>query len=233
PVMAQSTVDGFEARLYKNETGRRMPYRLFVPDRYDKQKQYPLVLWLHGAGGAGDDNLRQISGDQIPGTRIWTKAENQALHPTFVLVPQSPGGWAAPNENDLRAEMLMVLEILTTVRREFAIDSQRIYIVGQSNGGLGTWALVTRNPRLFAAAIFVCSAGGFPRRADRVIGLPIWAFQGAADVPFIALTRQMIAAIRKAGGNPRYTEYEGAGHDIWDRVFKEPMLVNWVFAQHR
>src|SRR5262249_44082097 len=147
-------------------------------DGYDKQRQYPLVLWLHGAGGAGRDNLRQISEDQVPGTRIWTRAETQSLHPNFVLVPQSPAGWASPNDTDLRPELRMVLEILSALRREFAIDSRRIYILGQSNGGLGTWALVTRNPRLFAAAILVCSAGGFPRRADRVVGLPIWAFQG-------------------------------------------------------
>src|SRR5262245_49824799 len=90
PAMAHSRIDGVEGRIYKNGAGRTMPYRLFIPDRYDKTKVYPLVLWLHGGGGIGNDNLRQISEDQIPGTRIWAKAENQALHPAFVLVPQSP-----------------------------------------------------------------------------------------------------------------------------------------------
>ena len=232
PVMAQSRIDGFEARTYKNGAGRTIPYRLFMPARYDKQKTYPLVLWLHGGGGIGNDNLGQISEDQVSGTRIWTKPENQALHPTFVLVPQSPRAWASPTDAELSSELRIALEILSSVRKEFPIDSQRIYVMGQSNGGLATWALVTRNPRLFAAAIIVCSVGAFPRQADQVVRLPIWAFQGSADLPGITATREMIAAIRKSGGNPRYTEYQGAGHDIWDRVFKEPMLVNWLFAQH-
>src|SRR5215510_11803092 len=164
PLMAQSRIDGFEARIYRNGAGHTMPYRLFVPQRYEKQKRYPLVLWLPGARGVGVDNQQQISGDQVAGTRIWTKAENQSLHPTFVLVPQSPGPWGSPNDAEPRPEALMVLEILSAVRTEFPIDAQRIYIVGQSNGGLATWDLVARNPRLFAAAIFVCPVGAFPHQ---------------------------------------------------------------------
>jgi len=233
PVKPLSKVDGFEARLYSNEAGLTMPYRLFIPEGYDKRKAYPLLLWLHGAGGHGKDNLQQISGDQIPGTRIWTKPTNQARHPTFVLVPQSQQGWGVfPKDNAIRPELLMALEILNAVMKEFEIDSQRIYVAGQSNGGWGTWALITHNPRLFAAAIIVCGVETVPNQADRVVGLPIWAFHGTKD-PSIGATRQMIAAIQKAGGNPRYTEYEGAGHDIWDRVFKEPMLIDWLFAQHK
>jgi predicted peptidase len=228
-----SKVDGFEARLYSNETGRTMPYRLFIPEGYDKRKAYPLVLWLHGAGGRGADNLKQISGDQIPGTRVWIKSKNQAQHPTFVLVPQSQTGWGVlPKDNAMSPELLMVPEILNVVMKEFAIDSQRIYIAGQSNGGWGTWALITRNPRFFAAAIIVCGVQTFPDQADRVVDLPIWAFHGTED-PSIRAARQMIAAIQKAGGNPRYTEYQGAGHEIWDRVFQEPMLIDWLFAQSK
>ena len=101
-------------------------------------------------------------------------------------------------------------------------------------GGEAAWKLVTDNPHLFAAAIFVCSAGSRISRASAVVDLPVWAFQGSEDDPdFVAATRGMIQAIRRAGGNPRYTEYKGAGHDIWDRVFKEPDLVEWLFAQHR
>src|SRR2546425_11251163 len=87
PCAAQGVVDGFIARTYRNESRQSMPYRLFVPPSYDKEKQYPLVLWLHGAGGAGSDNLAQISEDQILGTHTWTRPQNQSRYPTFVLVP--------------------------------------------------------------------------------------------------------------------------------------------------
>ena len=76
PCAAQDNVDGFVARIYRN--GRKtMPYRLFLPTGYDAQKRYPLVVWLHGAGGMGRDNLRQISGDQIAGTRTWTTPDTR------------------------------------------------------------------------------------------------------------------------------------------------------------
>src|SRR5262245_4036703 len=124
PLMAQDNIDGFEARLYKSESGDMMPYRLFIPPRYDKHKKYPLILWLHGAGGIGIDNVRQIAEDQIPGTRLWTTTENQTRHPAFVLVPQSRSGWAAFSDKELAPPLTMVLEIIKAVRGEFRIDPQ-------------------------------------------------------------------------------------------------------------
>jgi predicted peptidase len=231
PCAAQDTVDGFVARVYRN--GRKtMPYRLFLPTGYDAQKRYPLVVWLHGAGGMGRDNLRQISGDQIAGTRIWTTPEHQAKYPAFVLAPQSAGDWADVNHDSLSAPLALVVGILDLLAGEFSIDPQRVYVAGQSNGGYGVWDLITKRPALVAAAVPVCG-GGDPDRAARATAVPVWAFHGTADksIPVTA-SRQMVAAITKAGGHPRYTEYPGAGHDIWTRVFAEPELIDWVFAQH-
>ena len=230
---ADDKVDGFVARIYKNNRRERMPYRLFTPPGYDKSKKYPIVIWLHGAGGAGDDNLMQISGDQIPGTRLWTKAENQARYPAFVLVPQSPGGWASVNGTQLSDEERLVVEILGGLKKEFSIDSKRVYIAGQSNGGFGTWDMISKKPEVFAAAIPLCG-GGNPILASNLVFMPIWAFHGDKDdvIP-VAESRNMIAAIKKLGGVPRYTEYKGVGHEVWERAFKEPGLVDWLFAQHK
>ena len=231
--MAQDVVDGFVARTYSNGSRQSMPYRLFIPPDYDKDKQYPLVLWLHGAGGAGTNNLAQISEDQIPGTHTWTKPQNQAKHPTFVLVPQSPTNWVSGGLDRLSPEMLLVLGILDAVRTEFNIDSRRIYVAGQSDGGVGTWNVIMQRPSLFAAAIPLCGAGD-PSGAFRIATLPIWAFHGARDTVIpVTESRKLIAAIRKVGGHPRYTEYRTIGHDIWIPAFSEPGLVDWVFSQHR
>ena len=86
-LLAQKPVDGFEARTYK-----MMPYRLFVPTTYDKSRKYPLIVWLHGSGSVGSDNLKQISGASLRGTHTWTAAQAQAQHPAFVLAPQSNTG---------------------------------------------------------------------------------------------------------------------------------------------
>jgi predicted peptidase len=233
PGTAEDKVDGFVARIYKNSRREKMPYRLFIPASYDKSKKYPLIIWLHGAGGAGDDNLLQISGDQIPGTRLWTKPENQMRHPAFVLVPQSTGGWASTSGTQLSDEERLVVEILNGLKSEFSIDSKRIYVAGQSNGGFGTWDMISKRPELFAAAIPLCG-GGNPILASNLIFMPIWAFHGDQDnvIP-VAETRNMIAAIKKLGGVPRYTEYKGVDHDVWTPAFKEPGLVDWLFAQHK
>ncbi len=233
PGAAQDVVDGFAGRVYTSAAKQRMPYRLFVPPAYDKDKRYPLVLWLHGAGGAGTNNRAQISGDQIPGTHTWTRPQNQSRYPTFVVVPQSPTNWISNGIESLSPEMLLVLEILEAVRAEFNIDASRIYVAGQSDGGVGAWNVITQRPDVFAAAIPLCG-GGDPSQAYRIANIPIWAFHGARDaiIP-VAESRKMITAVRKVGGHPRYTEYRNLGHDIWVPVFAEPDLAGWLFAQHR
>ena len=236
PCAAQDKIDGFLGRVHKNKYGQTMPYRLFIPPSYDQKNKYPLVLWLHGAGSVGKDNKMQISEWSIPGTHTWTKPENQAKNPVFVVAPQCPSSetcWDDPDADALGKELLLVLDILDSLQQEFGIDSQRLYVAGQSMGGFGTWSLIAKRPNIFAAAIPLCG-GGKPALAARAAKIPIWAFHGDKDddVP-VTETRNMIAAVKKAGGNPRYTEYKGMGHEIWDRAFKEPGLVDWLFAQHK
>jgi len=93
-----------------------MPYRLFIPPGYDKDRQYPLVPVAARGRGAGSNNLAQISEDQIPGTHTWTRPQNQARYPAFVLVPQSPTNWVSSGIDRLSPEMLLVLGILDAVR---------------------------------------------------------------------------------------------------------------------
>jgi predicted peptidase len=233
--------DGFIARTYPSQSGSDMPYRLFIPPSYDKSQRYPLILWLHGTGGRGFDNLSQIQGDQIPGTHIWTTSENQAIHPAFVVAPQTQSSWDSTGtrlvhketDDQLTPELKQVIAILESLQTEFSIDPQRLYVAGQSLGGYGAWNLITKKANMFAAAIILCG-GGKPELAQNAKDVPIWSFQGGADGPnILESNRGMVAALKQAGGNPRYTEYPGMGHEIWDRVFKEPELMEWLFAQHK
>ena len=217
---AQKPVDGFHARQHKT-----MPYRLFIPPAYNPANSYPLVVWLHGAGSIGNDNLKQISSASLRGTHTWTTRQVQATHPAFVLAPQGRS-WSNP-------ELELVVEIIDSLKNEFSIDSARFYVAGQSMGGHGTWSIITMHPDLFAAAIPLCGWGE-PARADRIAKIPIWAFHGDVDTNVsVTESRRMIEAVRKAGGNPRYTEYKGVGHEVWFKTFKEPDLLEWVFAQHK
>jgi predicted peptidase len=224
-------VDGFIPGVYKGH-GTTMPYRLFVPANYNPNNKYPLVIWLHGAGSAGTDNLGQISLDNRLGTHFWTRSENQEKHPAFVLAPQSKGGWDDNSSGSLSTELKLVLDILEVVRKTYSIDPERMYVAGQSNGGIGAWGLITKKPGLFAAAVPLCGAGN-AKLASRAARTAVWAFHGEKDdvIP-PEFSRTMVLAMKRAGANPRYTEYKGIGHDIWEHVFKEPELEDWLFAQH-
>lgn len=109
----------------------------------------------------------------------------------------------------------------------------RVYVIGQSMGGYGAWDIIQRRPELFAAAIPTCGAGD-PSRAAVLKDLPVWIFHGSNDrsVP-VSGSRQMETALKKVGGNVRYTEYAGLGHCSWPRAYAEPGLVEWLFSQKR
>ena len=225
--------DTFAARIFKNRQGKSMPYRLFVPRNYDRRKKYPLVLWLHGGGGRGTDNVKQISEGNTSGSHIWTTPSSQAAHPAFVLAPQCPEDamWTSVDKAESTDQLKLALELLAAIEKEFNIDVERIYVAGQSMGGLAAWSLISEHPGMFAAAIPVCG-GGDETLAPKLVKTAIWAFHGAQDQAISAdRSRRMIAAIRKAGGSPRYTEYHNLGHNSWDRAFAEPDLVPWTFAQ--
>ena len=217
--------------------GARLHYRLFTPENLDSQKRYPLVLWLHDVLGVGSDNLRQIEGSNTAGSHAWVEPETQANHPAFVLAPQCPFGalWINFLSRTPSRRLNLVLELMEQLKRDLPIDPHRVYIVGQSMGGFGVWALLAAHPDQFAAAVPV-SGGGRTSKARLFAQVPVWAFHGRID-PLVPVreSRRMIAALKKAGGEPRYTELPLRAHNnaFWEEVFSDPLLVEWLFAQHR
>jgi len=226
---------GFLARSYHSPTGETMYYRLFIPVGYDDHKRFPLILWLHNALGSGSDNLAQISGTNYPGTHLWTTPEAQEKFPAFVLAPQvsETKAWARPHANTAPVSIRLALEILDSVEKDYSIDPGRVYIAGQSMGGEGAWMALAVAPGRFAAAIALWGYGE-QWMIPLVAKTPVWIFQGAADdvVP-VERAREWVAALREAGGSPKYTEYPGVGHHVWDKAFAEPELLPWLAAQRR
>jgi len=226
-------VDGFLARSCYSPTGETMQYRLYVPPGYHPEKIYPLVLWLHNALGRGDDNLAQISGTNVLGTHIWTTPENQAKFSAFVLAPQvsETKAWARPHAQAPPISIRLALEILDRVEKEYSIDRDRVYVAGQSMGGEGVWATLAAAPGRFAAGVALCGFG-FDDMIPRVAKTPVWIFQGDADeiVP-VERARLWVAALRNAGGSPKYTEIPGWGHNVWEKAFTDPGVVAWLMSQ--
>ena len=237
-VATAQTTDNFETRTQKGKSvNLTLPYRLFKPAGYTPSKKYPLVLALHGVGEQGTDNTVQLTAYQL--ATVWARDSNQAKFPAFVAAPQCPkgGSWSPMGRPIVGSQPSdpekVAIEILDSLTKEFSLDTNRIYIAGLSLGGYGTWDLIMRYPDRFAAAVPICGWGD-TAQAARIKTLPIWAFHGDADptVP-VAGSRNMIAAIKAKGGNPKYTEYPGVSHASWTPALKEPDLVSWVMSQRR
>lgn len=228
----------FAAQTHRGPSGRSLPYRLLQPDV--QTQPVPLVLLLHGAGERGEDNVSQLGN----GAGEWLgSAEARRQFPCFVALPQCPIGarwvevdWSA-SHHTLPAQpsptMALVQSLIDDLQSRLPIDAQRLYIVGLSMGGFGTWDLISRWPQRFAAAVPICG-GGDPAQAGALRDLPLWAFHGARDpVVSVDRSRQMIQALRALGGQPRYTELADVAHDAWNATFAHPDLRPWLFAQRR
>lgn len=219
PLPAQS-LDTADLRLLRRALDGR-PYRLWVPDDYDRRRSYPLVLFLHGGAGRGRDNERHLL--EGNGMLINVFVAAQPRFQSFVLAPQTS------NEHDTTA----TLAVLRHVLEEYRVDSTRIYLIGQSLGGYGALAALEAEPTLFAAAV-VIAAGGSTSHARQYAKVPAWFFHGERDevIP-VAQPRRIVTATKRAGGRVRYTEYKGEGHGLAWLVVRERALVPWIFSQRR
>jgi predicted peptidase len=225
----------FRKKMYKDKTGTKMPYRLFVPPSYDSSKKYPLIFWFHGGSGRGSNNEAQISNENEKGSHVWTTPDNQATFPAFVLAPQCPEreNWSSPEFNEVGGPLQSAMEIFAVVQKDYSIDPDRIYLAGQSMGGLGVWSLLQTYPELWAGAIIVSSYDNFTN-VGAITRVPLWIFQSEKDMTVpVDLVRQMVRQIKKAGGSPRYTEYHKIKREVWDEAFAEPQLVAWLPSQKR
>jgi predicted peptidase len=235
--------DGAEylARNFAGPAGKTLPYRLLGPIEVEKGKRYPLVVLLHGYGERGTDNEKPIKAANS-GASLFLLSDVRKKYPCFVAVPQAPDVWVAepdfhvntPFRTQPQDSILLVGLLIPALAREHPIDLDRVVLMGFSNGGCGVWDLLVRAPAMFAAAVVISGAGD-PARAALGKQVPTWVFHGAKDktVP-VARAHDMIAALKKSGGRPQYTEYPGAAHgDTPLKAHKEAELLPWMFAQRR
>ena len=213
----------YEDRRYASRDGRQLRYDIMKPRDYDPQNKYPLVLCLHGSAGS------------TQAARALAMPALRTKYPCFVLAPEALVGesWGERPFGATTDVQPSVLEIISALQNEFSIDDERLYVTGQSAGGFGTYAFIIRNPDMFAAAVPVCGAVD-PAEADRIAGIPIWIFHGDQD-PLVSVrnSRDMYEALKKTGGTPKYTEYEGVKHNSWDKAYATEEFWKWLFAQKR
>jgi predicted peptidase len=204
-----------------------IPYRLFEPSGLNNGGKKPLVLFLHGMGERGADNVAQT---------VWmdklVNHTKSGQHASYVLAPQiNTDMWFQGSPNLPTEAMSLTIKALKQVVASENVDPTRVYVTGVSMGAMGTWDILAREPKLFAAAVPM-SGGGDTSAASKIKDVPVWAFHGDQDslVP-VSATRDMIDALRAAGGNPNYTEVQGGGHTIWDDAYANDALYDWLFSQ--
>jgi predicted peptidase len=230
--------DRFEPRVFQDGE-YQLNYRLLRPRPFDPAQKYPLVIFLHGAGERGDDNYKQL----VHGMNDFASDEIMAKYPAFVIAPQCPEGqaWGGINRlarvptpaSELTPALAATLSAVEALRKEFPIDDKRIYITGLSMGGYGTWTAIANRTELFAAAAPICG-GGEVTSANKIKDIPVWAFHGDKDTTVPPeQSREMIASLQAAGGNPKYTEYADVGHNSWAQTYSDPALYEWLFAQRK
>jgi predicted peptidase len=207
-------------------------YQVYVPASLKQTGQkVPLILFLHGIGQRGEGGYVPAAG----GAGMMVRGYMERM-PAIVVMPQCRSGhyW---HDSEMTE---MVLATLNKAVEEFNGDPQRLYLIGVSMGGYGAWHMAAQYPGKFAALVPIC--GGSPLRgADRFTSIarkvgqtPVWVFHGSADriVP-VSESRQMVEAVKATGGNVRYSEYEGVGHNVWLNAAQEPDLIPWLLRQSR
>ncbi len=231
----------FEQRTYTNAAGDELPYRILYPENYDESKEYPLVLFLHGAGERGDDNALQLK----HGAALFLEKKNRTQFPAIVVFPQcaredywahidrmGDGMFKYPFYAEPRTSLGLTLELLDKIIAEEGVDEDRLYLMGLSMGGMGTFETLVRLPNRFAAAAPICGGGNTNLAKLYAQNTALWIFHGAEDVVVSPeLSRVMYERLQSLGTTVQYTEYPGVNHNSWENAFDEPDLLPWLFAQ--
>lgn len=199
--------DCFEARQYINpETGSILNYRLYVPDN-PTNKPLPLVVFLHGSGERGDNNITQLLANRS--ALEWATPSAQAKNPCYILAPQCPNEvtWAVNVGTDEKPlytssyALKNVKNVIDQLIREYNIDTTRIYGTGLSMGSRGIYILSMENPDLFAAQINLCSADVYlDEQASQIANKPIWALVAADDSDRPVNKRKLMDQLERLGG---------------------------------
>lgn len=236
----------FNGLSYTAEDGTTLAYRLYVPSNYDASKDYPVIVFLHGAGERGNDNKAQM-GNMLP---VMFNQQNTRMENAIVVAPQCPWNnqwvdtpWAngnysidnVPESNELKA----VVELLSTIKSKYSTDENKYYAMGISMGGFGTWDLIMRHTETFAAAVPVCG-GADVSQAENLKYMPIFTAHASNDwsVPY-AGTEAMVEALRNVGSTSvifkchKDGTLTGGGHLIWDEIGGNLQMLEWLFNQSK
>ncbi|RFZ83202.1 phospholipase [Mucilaginibacter terrenus] len=224
-----------------------LPYRILFPKGLDPRKKYPIIFVLHGAGERGNDNNAQLA----YGPELFLNDTVRQKFPAIVIYPQCPKDsyWSNvlidTNSTGKRQfhfreggeptrAMAALIGLVDKMLEKPYVNNKQVYIGGLSMGGMGTFEILRRKPNVFAAAFAICGGDNTNNAKRYAKKVPLWIFHGVKDsvVPYDHSV-VMVAAIKEAGGDPKFTSYPDADHNSWVNAFAEPGLMPWLFSHSK
>ena len=214
---------------FTNNAGLRLPYFYRVPTNYVPTRSYPLICGFHGTS---DDETSFLSTGAAAGGSgfAWASYRQQATDPVIGVFPTRRAG-----DHDWTDQYLgQVSNLLDRLTSQFNIDTNRVYVWGWSEGGHAVWDSLGLRPGFFAGAMILAGWQG-NASLSAIKDVPLWVFCAADDEAVgVSDSRTLVAALRRAGGNPIYTEYNSGGH-YGGCIMAEctPAAMDWLLAQRR
>ena len=196
----------------------RLAYRTYFPENYsDRGDPLPLLFFMHGSGERGN-NLDYLERHTLP------RFLKEGLELPFVVVcPQCEHMWDAGTLD----------RVLDRAIEQYHVDKSRVYLTGNSLGGLGTWMLANVSSHKLAAIVPVCPPA-VSINPKNFIGLPTWVVHGAMDSEVaIGESVKMVRALRNAGCTVRFTVHADLDHDTWTPTYHDPEFVTWLLSHQR
>ncbi|MDB4113574.1 prolyl oligopeptidase family serine peptidase [Flavobacteriaceae bacterium] len=227
----------FEKETFEFEK-ETLSYRILKPLNYNSNKQYPVHLFLHGAGERGNDNDSQL----VHGGKLFLKKENREQYNSWVIFPQAQKddwwGYKDPYKFDYNVKeskaMSLVVKLMDDFTQRKDVDPNKVFVSGLSMGGMGTFVILNLRPEMFAAATPICGDGDPSLVSNYSKKVPVWIFHGSDDtVVSPKKSLKMAKAIIENGGSPKITFYENVGHDSWNNAFAEKDFLKWIHSKSK
>ena len=204
-------VENFKQFVYKDpKTGTSVKYNLYIPKNYDKNKKYPLVLFMHDKGVLSEDTKTALF--QGNGATSFAAPEEQAKHEAFVLAPQYSRQVVDDNgdiTSDLDATVNLIRDYLIS---KYSIDEKKLYATGQSMGGMMAIVMNYKYPELFAASYLVACQWN-PKEVSTMAKNNLWITVSTGDEKAYpgmnAITSELIkrgATVAKDNWRADYTD---------------------------
>jgi predicted esterase len=232
---------------WTQQTINGMKYDVLLPANYDPSQKYPTVLYLHQLDMGTDEK------DLLDEVNPWfNSTQYRTDNPSIVVMPlldqsADPSGqtvnFGGVSGDDQPGED-NAIAALKQVESQYSVDTSRVYVTGNSLGGIGTWDMLTKynavngtNEKIFAAGMPLAgndyAAGGGnpdPHVVAQLSDVPIWAIHGADDDQVPNSWDRSLAQSLANDPNFHYTELP-TGHDVWDQTYPDQSYWTWLFSQ--